>query len=174
MIKLVNGRGQLGERLKDAKDLDYELDVYIYHTWKLDTKSYKEQSEELEKFKEFVKIHKDDKVIFISTKSVRDDWYVHHKQLAEAYLINNCSDCLVIKLPTFIGNHCDMFSLEKLKSGSVKPYGIMEIISIEESVDKIYELCNYKGKLKTINVDGYKVSAKLLYNIYKKIGVLDE
>ena len=175
MINLINGRGQLGECLQTKLNLySSKKDVYIYHTWKLDTKSYEEQTGELIKFKAFVDNHMSDRIIFVSTYSRRDDWYVQHKQLAEAYLLSNCSDGIVIKLPTFIGNHCDMFSIGKLKSGIVKPFGTMELISIEDAVDKIYEVCDYNGKLKIINVDGEKVSAKLLYNIYKKLGVLDE
>ena len=171
----MNGRGQLGDMLtkKLVSYSDVRDDIYIYHTWRLDTKDYTEQFNEFEKFKNFVDEHKDDRIIFISTSSIRDTWYVHFKQLSEAYLLNVCEDCLVIKLPTFIGNHCDMFSIEKLKSGDVKPYGTMEIISIEDVVDKIYELCNYNGKLKIIDVDGEKVSAELLYNVYKKMGVVN-
>ena len=172
----MNGRGQLGDVL--TKELnnysDVKEDIYIYHTWRLDTKDYEEQFNEFEKFKNFVDEHRDYRIIFISTSSIRDTWYVHFKQLSESYLLNECKNCLVIKLPTFIGNHCDMFSIEKLKSGDVKPYGTMEIISIEDVVDKIYELCNYNGKLKIIDVGGEKVSAELLYNVYKKMGIVNE
>jgi hypothetical protein len=175
MIKLINGRGQLGDVLKQKINL-YDIDdynVYIYHTWKLDTKSYDEQNLEFEKFKEFVDEHFKDKIIFISTFSEKDDWYVHFKQLSESYLLNHCKNALVIKLPTFIGNHCNMFSIEKLKKDKVKPYGVMELISIDKAVDEIYRLCSYKGKLKIIKISGEKVSAKLLYEIYKKMGVLN-
>ena len=175
MIKLVNGRGQLGDVLVEKLD-DYsniEDDIYIYHTWKLDTKDYKEQSTEFEKFKDFIDKHKNDKIIFVSTSSIRDTWYVHFKQLSESYLLNECKNGLVIKLPTFIGNHCVMFSIEDLRTNSVKPYGTMELITIDRAVDEIYNLCDYDGKLKIIKIDGEKISAELLYNIYKKMGILN-
>ena len=175
MFKIINGRGQLGTCLTDKLKSNFvEDDIYIYHTWKLDTKSHEEQINEFNKFKTFVDNHQNDKIVFVSTYSERDDWYVYYKQLSEAYLLTNCSKCLIIKLPTFIGKHCDMFSTEKLKNGMVKPFGVMELISIEDAVDKIYELCKYSGKSKIIRVSGEKVSAELLYNIYKKIGVVCE
>ena len=52
----MNGRGQLGDVL--TKELnnysDVKEDIYIYHTWRLDTKDYEEQFNEFEKFKNFV------------------------------------------------------------------------------------------------------------------------
>ena len=176
MIKLMNGRGQLGDVLTNELNnyLDVKDNIYIYHTWKLDTKDYKEQFNEFEKFKNFVDEHKDDRIIFISTSSIRDTWYVHFKQLSESYLLNECEDCLVIKLPTFIGNHCDMFSIDRLKTNSVVPYGDMELITMEKAASEIYDLCGYDGKLKVIKIDGEKVSAELLYNVYKKMGIVNE
>ena len=180
MIKLINGRGDLGKVLKEKLEYysqiykdTYEKDVYIYHTWKLETKDEDEQKKEFDKFKNFVDEHKNDRIIFVSTYSTKDDWYVCYKELSESYLLVNCPDGLVIKLPTFIGRHCNMFSIEKLKNGSVKPYGTMELISIEDAVDNVYRFCNYNAKPKVIRIYGEKVSAELLYKIYKEIGVLD-
>ena len=118
MIKLINGRGQLGDVLEQKINLYNNFDgsdTYIYHTWKLNTKSYEEQNLEFKKFKKFVDKHFKNRIIFISTFSEKDDWYVHFKQLSESYLLNYCKNALVVKLPTFIGNHCNMFSIEKLK-----------------------------------------------------------
>tara|TARA_Y100000593_G_C4309664_1_gene337723 strand:+ start:590 stop:1132 length:543 start_codon:yes stop_codon:yes gene_type:complete len=180
MIKLINGRGQLGDALKQKLEYysdiyeAYEKDIYIYHTWRLETKDKDEQEIEFDKFKTFVDEHKNDRIIFVSTYSNRDDWYVYHKQLSESYLLVNCPDGLVIKLPTFVGNHCDMFSIEKLNNGDVKPYGVMELISLENAVDNVYKFCNYNARPRVIRVDGEKISAELLYNIYKKLGVVSE
>ena len=52
-------------------------------------------------------------------------------------------------------------------------YGTMELITIDRAVDEIYNLCDYDGKLKIIKIDGEKISAELLYNIYKKMGILN-
>ena len=54
MIKLINGRGQLGDVLEQKINLYNNFDgsdTYIYHTWKLNTKSYEEQNLEFKKFK---------------------------------------------------------------------------------------------------------------------------
>ena len=66
-----------------------------------------------------------------------------------------------------------MFSIKKLKSGGVQPYGTMELITLDKAAEEIYNLCNYNGKLKIIKVHGDKVSAELLYNVYKKMGILN-
>ena len=50
-----------------------------------------------------------------------------------------------------------MFSIEKLKKNEVKPYGTMELISIDRAVDEIYKLCGYEGKLKIIKIKGEKI-----------------
>ena len=180
MIKLVNGRGQLGDCINQLLLNDYEKryyceeDVYIYHTWKLDTKIEEEQKKEFTKFKYFVDTNFNNRILLISTASIKDDWYVHYKQLSESYLLNKCKKGLVVKLPTFIGSPCNMFSVEKLKGGLVEPYGSMELISVDEASIIILKNCFYEGKLKIIKANGEVISAKLLYDIYKKIGIVDE
>jgi hypothetical protein len=177
MIKLINGRGQLGDRLR-SKLLDYSdinEEIYIYHTWRMNTKLYDEQLREYEKFKNFVNDHKESKIILVSTYCDKDNWYVHFKQLSEAYLLSSCPKGIAIRVPTFIGKgkHCAMFDGAKLKKGLVKPFGTMRLIAVEDVADKVLELCRYNGHLKTIQIDGETVSAKLIFEIYKIMGIVE-
>ena len=121
MIVLANGRGQLGEalkkRLNDFKPLDL---IYIYHTWNVWEKDNQSQKNEYDKFCNFVnKNKKKGKIVFISTYSTGDNDYVFYKQKAEAFLILNCDNCLVLRLPHLIGNK-GIF--KKLKMKTAEPY----------------------------------------------------
>ena len=54
MIKLLNGRGQLGEAISSKlKALSRDEDIFIYHTWNVEDKSEVIQRQELEKFVQF-------------------------------------------------------------------------------------------------------------------------
>jgi hypothetical protein len=120
MIKLINGRGQLGDLLKKEIDqVDTNKNVYIYHTWNIEDKSESAQRDCYNLFVKFVEERKDDRIVFISTASTTEDNYVLHKQLAEAYLISNVEDCLIIRLPTLIGKGV----IQKFKQGELKPFG---------------------------------------------------
>ena len=44
------------------------------------------------------------KIIFISTKSEKDSWYVYYKQMSESYLLQNSKDCLILRFPTIVGS----------------------------------------------------------------------
>ena len=92
MIKLYNGRGQLGSKLAKliASAPPVPGDVLIYHTWNVDYKSKEAQKQEYDKFCQFLHDCEDNsRIIFISTKSQSDDWYVSYKHLAEANLLYN-------------------------------------------------------------------------------------
>ena len=91
MIKLINGRGQLGTSLNAlVKAYKGTEVIYIYHTWNFIDKRQHIQEEEYNKFKKFVNEHKDKKIVFISTRSNNGDNYVKYKLLSEAYLLENC------------------------------------------------------------------------------------
>ena len=164
MIHLANGRGQLGDELKNYSDTWGPEDVYVYHTWNVQNKTEKEQKQEYKKLQKFVDSHIGEKIIFISTKSQRETWYTHYKQLAEAYVLIHCEASLVIRFPTFMGKGI----IEKFKNDDAKPYGEMELISIESAAKAVIGACAYSGIQKCIVVDGDKVPAQLVYDLVKR------
>ena len=89
MIKLINGRGQLGNKLREVSSSYKKTkeEVLIYHTWNIEDKSRDTQKKEYEKFKNFVTLNKNKKIIFISTYSEKENWYNHYKQVSEAFFI---------------------------------------------------------------------------------------
>ena len=169
MIKLTNGRGQLGEKLKEKFDsYKTEVDVTIYHTWKVphlyDPKSGEEESiqeKEYLKLVEFSKNNLNTKIIFISTNSNRPTIYTYYKELAEAYLLLNHKSCIILKFPVFIGKGI----LPKLKSGELKPYGVTEIITLDKVVNAIEEYILYNGLKRVFIIEGEKIEAKTLVEI---------
>ena len=104
MIHLINGRGQLGEQLKQVL-INHQTseEVYIYHTWNVQDKAEMPQQEEYKKLQSFVDTHCNQKIIFISTKSEKETWYTHYKQLAEAYVLLHCKQSIIVRLPTIVG-----------------------------------------------------------------------
>jgi hypothetical protein len=102
MVKLINGRGQLGDQLSLIEWPD-DVEGFIYHTWNIDNSSEEIQSEEYKKFVRFVDAHKDDKIYFISTKQGKQKNYLHYKLKSELYLIENCRSGHIIRIPKIIG-----------------------------------------------------------------------
>ena len=164
MLYLLNGRGQLGTCLSAVSDQVAE-DIYIYHTWTVDDKSKEKQEKEYHKFKTYVENNRDKKIAFISTKSERDTWYTHYKQMSEVLLLTKCENGVVIRMPTFIGKPCKIFSTKE----EVQPHGYMELISLETAAEKIVEICNKITKRKMIEIKGETVSAHLIRDIVKTI-----
>jgi len=171
MIKLSNGKGQLGDKLKEKfKDYNVETDVTIYHTWKVphlyEPKPGEEESiqkNEYLKLVEFSKNNPDTKIIFISTNSNRPTIYTYYKELAEAYLLLNHKSCVILKFPVFIGKGI----LPKLKSGELKPYGVTEIITLDKVVNAIEEFISYDGLKRVFTIEGEKIEAKTIVEILK-------
>ena len=88
MIKLINGKGQMGDILrKNIHLVDLDRCVYIYHTWNIDDKSIEVQKKEYEKFKKFVNKYKYNRIVFISTASHKESEYVKYKQLSESKIV---------------------------------------------------------------------------------------
>jgi len=126
-INLLNGRGFLGSVLS-AHIRENSIDSLlpddavsdIYHTWNVRDKSQVAQRAEFVKFESFLsRRNRNAKLIFISTKSKSDDWYVHYKQKAEAAAIERFEDSIAIRLPTIIG----FGSLQGIRNGSLVPRG---------------------------------------------------
>lgn len=171
MIKLSNGRGQLGEYLKEKIDqYQTDFDVTIYHTWKVphlySCESDKEeeiQKKEYLKLVEYSKSNPNDKIIFISTNSNRPTIYTYYKELAEAYLLLNHKNCIILKFPVFIGNGV----IKKLKTGELTPYGITEVITLEKVADTIFNFINYNSLKRVFIIEGEKIEAKTIVEILK-------
>jgi len=169
MIKLNNGRGQLGEKLKEKiEQYQTESDVAVYHTWKVphlyEPKPGEEeeiQKQEYLKLVEYSKNNPNTKIIFISTNSTRPTIYTYYKELAEAYLLLNHKDCIILKFPVFIGNGV----IKKLKTGELKPYGITEVITLEKVVDIIFSFIDYNSLKRVFIIDGEKIEAKTIVEI---------
>lgn len=163
MVKLVNGRGQLGKVLSEKiKQNEYNKNIYIYHTWNVLDKSEYKQIQEFAKFVLFVDEHVNDKIVFVSTCSKRSSFYSKSKLKAEKYLLDNCDKGVIVRLPTFI---CKGI-LTDLKEDKIKPYGILELISLQEAADAILKAIDENNK-KTISIEGEKISAQNVYNILK-------
>tara|TARA_R110000744_G_scaffold53912_3_gene114803 strand:- start:263 stop:763 length:501 start_codon:yes stop_codon:yes gene_type:complete len=163
MITLINGRGQLGDKLLQAIEGDNtEKDVRIYHTWNIDDKSKSIQKREYEKFVNFLKREpEDNKIVFISTNSQKDSWYVYYKHLSEAFLLTNREKCVIIRLPTLIGK--GVFPL--LKSGELQPEDFFNLISIDKAVKIILEKTKNNNIVKSFHVIGETISAESVKNI---------
>ena len=166
MIKLCNSRGQLGEHLKKYVDAaNTTKNIYIYHTWNPWDKEYEVQKTEYEKFKLFVDDHLNDRVVFVSTYSENENYYVHFKQRAEAYLITTCEDSLVIRLPNLVGNKG---ILKKLKERSVEPTGTIEFISLEAAAQAVVTVAINDSCVKSRRIHGDKIPASLISDIFDK------
>lgn len=167
MIRLINGRGQLGTELKlqiDQKAISFPEPVLIYHTWNFLDKSEETQKKEYEKFQRFLEedSSQTSSVIFTSTYSQQENPYNYYKQMSEAYLLNNHEKGYVIRLPTLIGKGI----CQRLKDGSAKPFGMMELMTIRDAAEGILstveEIRNKRQRLRNVQIPGEKVSAKLI------------
>lgn len=169
MVKLVNGRGQLGERLQHLTQLKTLLDVSVYHTWQVTYSGDSNTSDEMTQFNEYNKLVKfskknpNTKIVFISTASQRNSWYTHYKEKAEAYLLENHDSCVILKFPAFIGKGI----LPKLKAGEIKPYGTMELITLDKVAETVEEFVYYNGLKRVFTIEGEKIEAKTVLEILK-------
>lgn len=169
MVRIINGRGQLGEKLQRYARVKGVLDVAIYHTWQVTYSGDSNMSEEMvqlneyNKLVEFSKQNPNTKIIFISTNSQRNSWYTHYKEQAEAYLLANHDSCIILKFPAFIGKGI----LPKLKSGEIKPYGTMELITLDRAAEAVEEYIYYNGLKRVFTIEGEKIEAKTVLEILK-------
>lgn len=169
MVRIINGRGQLGEKLQRYARIKGILDVAIYHTWQVTYSGDSNMSEEMvqlteyNKLVEFSKQNPNTKIIFISTNSQRNSWYTHYKEQAEAYLLANHDSCIILKFPAFIGKGI----LPKLKAGEIKPYGTMELITLDRAAEIVEEYIYYNGLKRVFTIEGEKIEAKTVLEILK-------
>jgi len=169
MVRIINGRGQLGEKLQRYARIKGILDIAIYHTWQVTYSGDSNMSEEMvqlteyNKLVEFSKQNPNTKIIFISTNSQRNSWYTHYKEQAEAYLLANHDSCIILKFPAFIGKGI----LPKLKAGEIKPYGTMELITLDRAAEIVEEYIYYNGLKRVFTIEGEKIEAKTVLEILK-------
>ena len=169
MVRLINGNGQLGNKLHFLTKIQTQNDIAIYHTWKVtysgDSNLSEEdiQKNEYNKLVEFSKLNPLTKIIFISTNSQRDSYYTFYKEQAEAYLLANHQQCIILKFPAFIGKGI----LPKLKSGEIVPYGVIELITLNKVVEVVEEYINYNGLKRIFTINGEKIEAKTVLEILK-------
>lgn len=162
MIKLINGRGQLGTALQDLiKEKNPEGNMIIYHTWNFLDKSEKTQRECYEGFKRFVDENKNSGVVFVSTYSQTDNFYNHYKHLSEDFLLKNNQNGRIIRLPTLIGKGtCEGFREERLKA-----WGNIELMTIKEAAEKVLEFTQSYPETRIASVEGTLIPAKLVKNL---------
>jgi hypothetical protein len=167
MVILANGRGQLGEKLQQYLDIQSDKDIAIYHTWQVTYSGDSNMSEEMtqlneyNKLVEFSKNNPNSKIIFISTVSQRSSWYTYYKEQAEAYLLANHNSCIILKFPPFIGKGI----LPKLKSGEIKPYGTIELITLDRVSEIVGQYLFHDDLKRVFTIEGEKIEAKTLVEI---------
>lgn len=164
-VTLVGGRGQLGKSLALILDsIVCDDEVYIYHTWNVSNKSESSQKKEYDRFVKFVEDHKNKKIIFVSTSSTKETYYTYYKHTAESYLLANSLKSIVVRLPTFISHKS---VIKGLSEGSIKPSGVMELISVQDAAKAILGYVGYSGLVRSFAVPGEKISAKYVDLILK-------
>ena len=165
MIHLINGRGQIGEQLKQIlAHHQTNEEIYIYHTWNVQDKTEGPQKEEYKKLQSFVDMHRDQKIIFISTKSDKETWYTHYKQLAEAYVLLHCKQSIIVRLPTIAGKGI----IEQFQKNEARPYGMMELVTANMAAKEIINLCSFAGLQKSFTINGDIISAELAYDLSRR------
>lgn len=163
MIKLINGRGQLGtalEKLIKDRNLIKE-DIMIYHTWNFLDKSELIQKDCYDKFKSFVDDNLDSKIIFISTYLQTDNFYTHYKKLSEEYLLSRQKNGKVVKLPNLVGKGI----CEKFRNEEVEPFGEMELMTIDSAVKTILDIVDSNSIIQKYRIKGTLIPAELVQEL---------
>ena len=156
-MKLIDGKGQLGERLKNTVDLD----VIVYHTWNFLDKSEKTQLKEYMKFLKFIS-RAPKNVLFISTLSNSNNPYVRYKRQAEEDVLL-MPDSTVIRFPNLIGKGI----CQRLRDDEAKPYGKIELMTLDDAASKIIDVATEKKRERIYDFHGEEVSAELVYNLIR-------
>lgn len=160
MIKLVNGRGQLGGALSEIMNQEHinpQEEISIYHTWNFLDKSEKVQKECYERFVKYMEENPLGKTVFTSTYSQTENFYNYYKQLAEAHLLSNYSGGYVIRLPIIIGKGV----FDKLRNNEIKAYGDMELITLRDAAREVLGFAIEKGVIRSRTIRGNVVPAKI-------------
>ena len=153
-MKLINGRGQVGEMLSQEEGYPH---IEVYHTWNFLDKSAIAQAQEVEKLREYLKGNHG-KIIFISTTTKQDSPYLQCKMAAEKLVLNHSTSNLVIRFPAIIGK--GVFT--SLRDGVLKPYGNISYVSLKEVRDFVLSSIERTG---IIECPSWQVSAETLVEI---------
>lgn len=158
MIRLINGRGQLGNALSELiSEKDFPENLVIYHTWNFLDKSKETQRECYETFKRFVDENGGEKIIFISTYSESRNHYTYFKHMSEEYLSKNNSNGYIIRLPNLVGKGI----CENLR-GDAKPFGEIELMTIEEAAKEVLDFAQPDQSTRNLRVEGTIIPTKLV------------
>lgn len=161
MIRLINGRGQLGEslaRLIEERKLVFPDDVAVYHTWNFLDKSEEVQKACYNAFTQFVDQHPDTRILFTSTYSQADNPYNYYKQAAEAYLINRHQKGSIIRLPAIVGKGV----FERFRTEDIQPFGEMEIVTLREATEEVLKFLQSGSRIRSTTVRGHMVPANVV------------
>jgi hypothetical protein len=124
MVKLVNGRGQLGQALEKAlRSMAVPADVLLYHTWNHMDKSPETQAVELSKFEAFVDENSEKRIAFVSAIHEKFNPYGVAKMAAELYLWQHCKLGQVFRLPYLVGKGL----AQRIKDGEQYRSGSVEV-----------------------------------------------
>jgi hypothetical protein len=158
MVKLINGRGQLGEWL--ARDNLTIHNCTIYHTWNIDDPSKDAQEREYWKFIEYVEKHEDEKIVFISTKQGKQEHYLLNKLKAEIYLLEKVRGGRIIRIPKLIGKGI----CADYRDSKILPFNeIEEIMTPEDAAAEIMDVLNSDNKMNVIN--GTLIDKRTIYDL---------
>lgn len=153
-MKLINGRGQLGEALSQYEGYP---DIEVYHTWNFLDKSATTQSGEVEKLREYLK-NNYKKIIFISTTTKQDSSYLRCKREAEELVLAHSNNNLVIRFSSIIGR--GVFS--GLRDKKLQPFGIINYISLKEAREYVLNSAERTG---IIECPSWQISAETLVEL---------
>ena len=162
MIKLLNGRGQIGEGLcRLIKDIN--LDFHIYHTWNFVDKEKPTQETEYNKFKTYIDNNPCERIIFISTSVNNDNWYHYYKKMSENCILKRGGR--VIRLPNILGKGiCTRFRDDE----NIRARGVIELLNIKNACNQIIQhaLCfNDNPSLKICDVHGETINAEIVRDL---------
>ena len=151
-MKLIDGLGQLGGALSKSK----LKNITIYHKWNVFDKSVEAQQDSYNEFVRYVDGHKEERIMFISTKTEKEGPYLYWKRAAERYLCQNVNQMCIIRLPIIIGKG----ACQKFRDENAEPYGMMEIISLEDAVVLITKNANFAKQM--VEIAGCWIPAKVV------------
>lgn len=152
---IINGRGQIGERLKKYMFIQ---NWDIYHTWNFLEKDSLAQNDCLDKFKHYLSNKGNQKVCFISTKSQELNPYVASKKEVERLVLED--DGTVIRLCNLVGKGI----CQKFRDKDINPFGIIEISTIDSAVELIRKRYDEGG---IIEMKGELIDAKIVKELIK-------
>ena len=152
-MRLVNGRGQLGEALAR---LDVPSDAIVYHTWNCTDKSEAAQRACYDRFLAFREANPG-RLVFISTSTENDSPYLTYKRKAEPFADG------VVRLPTLIGRGiCERMRDDPM----VDIWGVMELLSVTHAALDVVDYINAE-RTDVLSVRGTMVPASLVAELIR-------